>query len=923
MRELSFPARLYLIVIYLLGLGLFIWRIFQVTAGHILMMAVLSLLAALFLIFKVVGATNRSHYTFSFLIYGFAFAYLNLGETLLVILISSLIEWAWNRPPWFIQAFNTACYIILMCMAQLIFGLLDPTRSLTSFMGALSIAISMGVFTVLNHLLVGVIVWLARGENFKVSGIFNTLPVLMDYTLLIFGAMLTLVWDFYPYALILFLFPLYVIYETLRIPSLEREVEIDKKTSLFNHSHFMKQLGKELDRSKRFDRPLSVIMLDLDLLRNINNTYGHLAGDEVLIGIAHILKKLVREYDVVARFGGEEFIIMLPETTLQQSFVRAELIRREIEQAEFAVPTSVVPIKATISLGLAERESFSQTAEEIIHHADTALFHSKLSGRNQSFAYKNDAYLNFFEDARKAGVPPRWQTETQPQTGSTPPAEIDFPAAETTYAQAETAAAVGPETGQASEGPKLRPEKSENRLQPVHIYIGGLALVAAALFISLVRVAPELYRTNWLQVWPGLLTSSVLVMLTELFSIDLYIGKTSLSTSAVPILAGILLFGPVAGVILCTIYAVVVGIKYHSKFNKYIFNFSNQVIAAMFYLLALHLLGKPLAAFPLAMQAILVVIAVLIVYITNTWLISFGIGIDLHQSPRKIWKEQYLWLVTIYLGIGLIATAYIVGYRVEGVLGILIMMVPLFLLRISQKQYVDRTRAAVTELREKNIVLEKNTEEIDRLNDGLLDTLAEIIDLRDPHVLGHSKRVTAYAVILAEKMGLNPKQVKLIRKASLLHDIGKLGISMDILSKPGKLNSYEYETIKKHADLGGNLVKNSPSFLPIVPIIRQHHEFYNGMGYPDKLAGNQISIEARIVAVADAIEAMTSDRPYRKKLTTRQVIDELKACSGSQFDPLVARVAIRLFEKEVELEVDQSKSQINPIPDGKTSTLPS
>ncbi len=923
MRELSLSAKIYLIVIYLLGLGLFIWNVFQMTASHILMVVTLSLLAALFLIFKVEGATNRSHYTFSFLIYGFTFAYFSLGETLLVILISNLIEWAWNRPPWFIQSFNAACYMILMGVAQLIFGLMDPSRSLTSFMGVLSVATSMGVFTLLNHLLVGIIVWLARGENFKVSGIFNTLPLMMDLTLLIFGAMLTLVWNFNPYALILFLFPLYLIYETLRIPSLEREAEIDHKTSLYNHSHFMKQLVKELDRSKRFDRPLSVIMIDLDLLRNINNTYGHLAGDEVLIGIARILKKLVREYDVVARFGGEEFIILLPETTLQQSFVRAELIRREIEQAEFAVPTSVTPIKATISLGLAERESFAQTAEEIIHHADTALFHSKLSGRNQTFAYKNDTYLDFFEGARKDGALPQRQAETQPQAGSNPPVEIGFPAADTIFTQVEAAPEAYPGTVRAAETFKPIPGKPKSRVEPVHIYIGGLALVAAALFFGLGRIAPELYRFNWLQIWPGLLTSSALVMLTELFSIDLYIGKTSLSTSAVPILAGILLFGPIAGVILCTIYAVVVGIKYRSKFNKYIFNLSNQVIAAMLYLLALHLIGKPLSAFPLAVQAILVVIAVLIVYITNTWLISFGIGIDLRQSPKKIWTEQYLWLVTIYLGIGLIATAYIVGYRVEGVLGILLMMVPLFLLRISQKQYVDRTRAAVTELREKNIVLEKNAEEIDRLNDGLLNTLAEIIDLRDPHVFGHSKRVSGYAVMLAEKMGLNPKQVKLIRKASLLHDIGKLGISMEILSKPGKLNSSEYEAMKKHAELGGNLVKNSPSFLPIVPIIRQHHEFYNGRGYPDKLAGNHISIEARIVAVADAIEAMTSDRPYRKRLTTKQVIDELKACSGSQFDPLVAQTAIQLFEREVELEADQSRSQIKPLLDGKRSTQPS
>jgi diguanylate cyclase (GGDEF)-like protein len=217
--------------------------------------------------------------------------------------------------------------------------------------------------------------------------------------------MLTMVWKYNPTAAVLVIFPLYLIYETLQIPALERKTEIDQKTGLYNHQYFMKHLARELDRSRRFDRPLSIIMLDLDLLRNINNTYGHLAGDEVLNEVAAILKKSVRDYDVVARFGGEEFIIMLPETTILRSLERAEMIRREIDSAEFQVKTSVTPIKATISAGIAERESLIQTAEEIIHNADTALYHSKLKGRNQSHAYTKNAYLDFFGSTSEIEAP--------------------------------------------------------------------------------------------------------------------------------------------------------------------------------------------------------------------------------------------------------------------------------------------------------------------------------------------------------------------------------------------------------------------------------------------------------------------------------------------------------------------------------------
>jgi len=698
--------------------------------------------------------------------------------------------------------------------------------------------------------------------------------------------------------MILFLFPLYLMYTTMRIPALERQTEIDQKTGLFNHLYFMQHLKKELDRANRFDRPVSVMMLDLDLLRNINNTYGHLAGDEVLIGIARILKQSVREYDVVARFGGEEFAIMLPETTIQQSFERAEIIRHAIEGMDFTIPTSVTPIKATISLGLAERESFTQTTEEIIHNADTALYHAKLSGRNQSFAYTNDAYLNFLGDEQKAGSQPKRQTKNETQKAPAMETTADYSAAEAKYIKVEAVTRPRGTSAILEKSLTSSTGKSRSYFQPVYFYIGGLATLAGLLFYGLYQYAPQYYQINWMQIWPGLLTCMAFVIITEMFSIDLYLGKTSLSTSAVPLLAGTLLYGPIAAVILSATYAIIVGINHRSKLNKFIFNFSNQLIAAMLYILALQLCGQPLNDFSIGIQTLLIVMAALIVYITNTWLISIGMGIDLHQSPNHIWKEQYAWLITIYVGIGLIATAYIFGYRENGPFGAVLMMVPLFLLRISQKQYVDRTREAVTELREKNIVLEKSAKEINQLNDGLLDTLAEIIDLRDPYVLGHSKRVTHYATMIAEEMGLNSKQVELIRKGSLLHDVGKLGISMDILAKPGPLSSFEYKTIKDHPVIGARVLEMNPSLRLLIPIVRHHHEFYNGKGYPDGLSEHQIPIEARIVSVADAIEAMASDRPYRKARSNQFIIDEIKRFAGTQFDPKVVELAVKLLESE-------------------------
>ena len=395
MKELTSHTKMYIFLTYVVGLAIFIRQMSGIDTDSLWVTVILCLLASLALILKVEGPTNRSHYTFSFLVYGFSFTFLGIPETILVILVSNLAEWIWNRPPWYIQIFNASCYTIVLHAAGLVYGWINPENSLVSWQAVLAIAVSMGIFNLLNHLMVGIVLWLARGENFRRSGIFDFFPLVLDLTLLYFGASLSFVWAYNQFALVMFLIPIYMIYSTLKVPALERKTEIDVKTGLFNHEYFKQQVANELRRANRFDRPLTIIMADLDLLRNINNTYGHLAGDEVLIGVAKILKQSVREYDITARFGGEEFAILLPETTSEQAYERVEGIRQAIEGMEFTIPTNASPIRATMSFGIASRESLGQTTDEIIHNADTALYNSKLQGRNRVYAYTRNGYVNY------------------------------------------------------------------------------------------------------------------------------------------------------------------------------------------------------------------------------------------------------------------------------------------------------------------------------------------------------------------------------------------------------------------------------------------------------------------------------------------------------------------------------------------------
>ncbi len=422
MKELSPLTKTYLVGTYVLGIFLMAWNMqsFSLDISRVIMVVALCLAASLAQIFKVDGTTNRSHYVFSFVVYSFALLRLGLPETIIVIVVSNLAEWIWNRQRWFIAAFNCASYIVVVQITQMVYTGLNPSGALHDWQSVLAIVVGMATFSLLNHLMVGIIIWLARGENFAQSGIFDFMPLVIDLTMLVMGASLNLIWNYNPYAILLFLIPLYLIYSTLRVPALERQTEIDQKTGIFNHNYFMEQLQSELNRADRFDRPLCVIMADLDLLRNINNTYGHLAGDEVLKGIAKILQHSVREYDVVARFGGEEFVILMPETVLETGYRRAEEVRLAIEKAEFAIPTSVTPIKVTISMGIAGREQNNQTREEIIHNADTALYHSKLKGRNRTYIYNSGVFEGLIQGTGQLGADEMAGSEYQPaETGET------------------------------------------------------------------------------------------------------------------------------------------------------------------------------------------------------------------------------------------------------------------------------------------------------------------------------------------------------------------------------------------------------------------------------------------------------------------------------------------------------------------------
>jgi len=206
----------------------------------------------------------------------------------------------------------------------------------------------------------------------------------------------------------------------------------------------------------------------------------------------------------------------------------------------------------------------------------------------------------------------------------------------------------------------------------------------------------------------------------------------------------------------------------------------------------------------------------------------------------------------------------------------------------------------------------ENAKLYDNLNSMFLNTvksLAAAIETKDIYTRGHSERVTKYSELIAKDMGLPDNDIKDLRLAGLLHDIGKIGIDESILRKPSKLTNIEFQEIKRHPVYAANILESIPQMKEIIPAIKHHHERYDGNGYPDGLKDDDIPYFSRILSIADTFDAMSSNRPYRDALPLDMCLQEIQLCSGSQFDPEIASIAIKTLKKHFSSESDSIKEK--------------
>ena len=197
-------------------------------------------------------------------------------------------------------------------------------------------------------------------------------------------------------------------------------------------------------------------------------------------------------------------------------------------------------------------------------------------------------------------------------------------------------------------------------------------------------------------------------------------------------------------------------------------------------------------------------------------------------------------------------------------------------------------------VRARTEMLRHAMEDLEHSYDVTLEALGDALDLKDSETEGHSKRVTAYTIALARAMGISPAEIKVIARGAFLHDIGKMAIPDEILRKPGKLNEDEQAIMREHCSRGYHMLRKIPFLAGAAEIVFCHQEHYDGSGYPNGLRGREIPIGARIFAVGDTLDAITSDRPYRKARSFDAAREEILRCSGTQFDPSVVEVFLKI-----------------------------
>lgn len=378
-----------------------------------------------------------------------------------------------------------------------------------------------------------------------------------------------------------------------------------------------------------------------------------------------------------------------------------------------------------------------------------------------------------------------------------------------------------------------------------------------------------------LQHWDVVVFFTLLVSLCEAMPVWLPRGGGTVSVSFIVIYATIILFGPAGGCFAAALGSLSLTELRTFPVRAILFNRGQLAICAGLSGAVFSLLSSPGAglSFPRDLPAL--VLSGFTYGICNITLTLIYLSFYWGARPLNVWLTNFKWLVPVYFILMPIGVLLALVYTHIGVIGVILLLLPLAGARYSFQRYMDMR-------------------EVYR---STISALSHALDAKDPHTYGHSERVAYYATAIARRLGLPEDQVEMLEYIGMLHDIGKIGIEDVILNKPGIFTPQEYEEMKRHVTIGADIIGKIHMLGKGADWVRYHHERYDGTGFPDGISGEKIPLGARIISVADAFDAITSDRPYKKARSVEECREELIRNSGTQFDPAVVKAVIALLDE--------------------------
>jgi diguanylate cyclase (GGDEF)-like protein len=685
---------------------------------------------------------------------------------------------------------------------------------------------------------------------------------------------------------------------------LEHQAMTDPLTGLFNHRAFHERLRRALADASRSHDAVSVLMLDIDDFKRVNDIYGHGAGDEILRGLAQTLKDSVRTSDAVYRLGGEEFAIVISSRSPQNAEQFAHRVVDHVESTNFDPAGRI-----TISVGLARGPEHAMNPRELIACAEAAMMSAKARGKNQIVLYEDSAMerpvgepVPSARDVRSVAHMKMLQSlggklnrlNDVKQIGTVIATElralIDYHNCRVSLVEGEDVipiAFVGHFTSETREPMEILACRVGEGITGRVALTGESLLIGDAANCEFARILPGTDSIDESQVVVPLTFGTRVVGVIVISKL----GLNQFDEDDVRLLE--VLAGHAA--VALENAGLYEAARREADRATALLEFSRQLSSAegldavcdRIVELSATTLGSPRASV--------------------WWQDAVGDDIRVRATYgyAELDRERLARMVFTHEE----AAEPLIGnepFVVRDDLNAAIAPMTLDGGRLGciavalgdEGELGERQLRLLAGIAHQSKLALTNAGNFDTLERTFLETveaLANALEANDEYTSSHARWITDLALKVGEELGLEGSSLKRLELGALFHDIGKIGIPETILSKPGPLTAEEREIVETHPELGEKIIAPIDRLEEVRPIVRHCHERYDGDGYPDRLSGENIPIESRIILVCDAYHAMTTDRPYRKRLPVEEALRRLREAAGSQFDPSVVDVCARVL----------------------------